>query len=110
MQFGTDPARVDELIAAVEAAIEAVRAEGVEARVLGNVREAAARQNELSLRENRYWLTALTTAYERDVSPETLLATPARTAALTEADLRDAARRFVDPARRVKVALRPASE
>ncbi|MEL7170425.1 MAG: hypothetical protein AAGN64_13850 [Bacteroidota bacterium] len=105
--FGCDPARVDELIAAVQAEILALRAAPPAATYLQRVQEQARRQREENLRDNGYWLTILENAYRYDEAPEQLLGSVERLQALTVEDIQAAARRFVNPDQVVRVVLVP---
>ena len=59
IQFGSDPRRAEELSAAVFQEIERLKAEGPDAEVVNNVREAQRRAKETYLEWNEYWLGQL---------------------------------------------------
>ena len=59
IQFGSDPRRIEELSAAVFEEIERLKAEGPDAEVVDNVREAQRRTKETDLARNAYWLAQL---------------------------------------------------
>jgi zinc protease len=73
---------------------------------LRKVREAQRREREVSARENNWWLGALMSYDEYGWDPR-LIASPPLSGTLTSADLRDAARRFLDTSRVVQVSLVP---
>jgi zinc protease len=106
IDFGADPERVDELARVVFAQIDSVKAEGVPEKDLVKVREAQRREREVSLRENNYWLSALMTYDRLGWDPRQIPAQPL-SAALTPAELRDAARRFLNTGNYVQVTLLP---
>jgi len=68
--FGCSPDRVDELTEAVLAEIKALQAAPPAEEYLVKVRETQRNERELGLKENRYWLNALTSYYRdgRDLS------------------------------------------
>ncbi|MEO1569790.1 MAG: insulinase family protein [Bacteroidota bacterium] len=105
--FGCDPTRVDELVAAVQAEVAALRAAPPAATYLQRVQEQARRQREENLRDNGYWLSVLENAYRYDESPEQLLGSVERLHALTVGDIQATARRFVNPDQVVRVVLVP---
>ena len=105
--FGADPARVDELVAAVFADVAALKADGPEARLVQNVREGARREAQTALRQNGYWLGVLTEAARYDRAVDAVLARPALLEAATAASVQEAARRYLDTGRYVQVVLLP---
>ncbi|MEM6783046.1 MAG: insulinase family protein [Bacteroidota bacterium] len=107
--FGCDPARVDELVAAVQAEIAALRAAPPAATYLQRVQEQARRQQEVNRRDNGYWLTVLEVAYRYDEAPEQVMDGTERLLRLTPDDIQAAARQFIDPAQVVRVVLVPES-
>lgn len=108
VNFGSAPERADELAAGVLAAIDSLRTHGPSPDVLAKVKETMLRERETSVRENRYWLDRIGGALELGEDPRLLLGTEARIRALTPEQVREAARRWVDPDRFVRVTLLPA--
>jgi len=106
VEFGAAPERLDELVRVVFAEIDSVKAGGVSDTDLQKVREAQRREREVSARENGWWLGALMAYDEYGWDPR-LITAPPLSQTFTSADLRDAARRFLDPARYVQVSLYP---
>jgi zinc protease len=106
VQFGAAPERLDELTRATFAEIDSVKARGVPETVLQKVREEQRRQREVDLRDNGYWMQALT-SYDRFGWDPRRIADAPLSQTLTSADLRDAARTFLDTARYVQVSLVP---
>jgi zinc protease len=105
IDFTTAPERVDELVRVVFAQIDSVRAGGASQEDVDKVREASRRSREVDLRDNGFWLSRLMN-YDRlgwdvrQIDDEPL-------AALTAGQIRDAARRYLDPSRFVEVTLLP---
>ena len=104
--FGAAPERLEELTRVVFAEIDSVKAGGVKADELQKVREAQRREREVSLRENGYWAGALMAYDEYGWDPRQI-PQPPLSQTFTSDDLRDAARRFLDTARYVRVSLYP---
>jgi zinc protease len=106
VEFGAAPERLDELTRAVFAEIDSLKANGVSETDLTKVREAQRREREVSARENNWWLSALMVYDQYGWDPR-LIASPPLSQTFTSADLRDAARRFLDTSRLVQVSLYP---
>ncbi|MFL5541482.1 MAG: M16 family metallopeptidase [Longimicrobiaceae bacterium] len=106
VEFGAAPERLDELVRVVFAEIDSLKANGVSATDLAKVREAQRRERQVSERENNWWLGALMAYDEYGWDPR-LIPSPPLSQTLTSDDLRDAARRFLDPSRYVQVSLYP---
>jgi zinc protease len=107
VSFGSDPTRVDELTRAVFAEIDSVKSHGPSAADLAKVKEMYLRQHETDLKQNRWWLGQLGAYAQTGEAPQTLLAYPARVRSLTADQVREAARKWLDTGRYVKVSLLP---
>jgi zinc protease len=107
VSFGSAPERVDELTAAVFAEIDSLKASGPSAADLGKVKEMYLRQHETDLKQNGWWVGQLAAYAQHGEDPKLLLGYPARVRALTPETVRDAARRWLDRGRYVKVSLLP---
>jgi zinc protease len=105
--FVTDPERVEELTAAVIEEIERFRTGGPDAEIVARLAEIGRRGQETSLRTNSYWLSSLAEAYRHGESPTDYLFRDDLRDQLTSAMLREAARRYLDPNRVVRVILLP---
>lgn len=106
IDFGADPQRLDELTRAVFAEIDSVKATGPTADELQKVRETQRRETEINQRENNWWLGALISYGIYGWDPRLIPSQPL-SLTLTPAELRDAARRFLDASRYVQVSLVP---
>lgn len=106
IDFGSAPERVDELVRVVMAEIDTVRAVGVPQDVIDKVRESFRRSRETELRENSTWLVRLMTYDRNGWDPRQITENLAATSISTER-VRNAARLYLDPARRVQVSLVP---
>ncbi len=58
--FGCDPERVDEMVDAVFRVIEDVKTNGITSQDLAKVKEIQKRKRETDLKENPFWIRALT--------------------------------------------------
>jgi zinc protease len=105
--FGSAPQRVEELAQAAFAEIDSIKARGPHAEDLAKVQEMYLRQHETDLKQNGWWLGQLAAYAQSGESPRTLLGYPARVKALTPEMVRDAARRWLDMGRYVRVTLLP---
>ena len=104
--FGSDPDRVDELLAAVFDEIERFRMEGPD-DALEKVREADRREQELAQRENGAWLSALAAAYRYGEAPIGYLDRTDLIESLSYGALRGAAQFYLKDDRYVQVVLLP---
>jgi zinc protease len=105
--FGSAPERVDELVDAVFHEIEALRRDGPRDDDLAKVREAEIRSRETNLRLNRWWLNQLAFHAQTGEPPEAILDPGGDAEFMTAEAIRDAARRYLDPANYVRVTLLP---
>ncbi|WP_420128941.1 M16 family metallopeptidase [Longimicrobium sp.] len=106
IDFGSAPERVDELVLVVMAEIDTVRAVGVPQDVIDKVRESFRRSRETEMRENSTWLVRLMT-YDRNGWDPLQITENLAATSITAERVRNAARLYLDPARRVQVSLVP---
>jgi zinc protease len=106
VEFGAAPERVDELSRVAFAEIDSLKANGPSVTDLQKVREAHRREREVSRRENGWWMSALMTYDEYGWDPREI-PSPPLSQGFTAADVRDAARRYLDAGRYVQVTLYP---
>ena len=110
ISYGVEPERLDELTAATFAVIDSLSTYGASAENLAKVQETRRRSRETDLRENGFWLAAIS-AYDRDGQPlEDILELEPLLAGLTSEGIGAAARRWLDAGRYVQVSLLPESE
>lgn len=107
--FGSDPRRVEELLAAVQEEILRLQHYGPLEEDMVKVREAHRRSREVGQRQNAYWLQQLLNWSRYDLDPERITA-PSLWDHLTSYDLREAARRFLRMDNVVVVTLLPESD
>lgn len=105
--FATDPERVDELVAAVFAEVEAFQTAGPDADILARVVERHRRGEETNLRTNQHWSRVLLTAYEHGETPQSYLDQEDLRQRITTGDIQRAAARYLNAERFVRVVLLP---
>jgi zinc protease len=105
--FSADPARLDEVVQALFAEIEKMKADGPTQPDLAKVVETQFRSRETQLRENSFWATQflIYDQYGWDIGE--IPATSTRSQALDEDTMRAAARRYLDTFNYVRVTLLP---
>ena len=108
VSFGSAPDKADLLWKTVQAVIDTVKRDGASAAELQKVREQQLRTQEVSLKENSYWLGNIAARLENGEDPRGL-ATYTRDyiEKLTSEQVRDAARRYLDMSRYARFVLLP---
>lgn len=107
IEYGSSPDRVDTLYRAVLAVLDSATAGQIDPGDVAKVREQQLRTYEVSLRENGYWMANLASRAENGEDFSTLLAYPEFIRGLTAEAIRDAARRYLDPANVARFTLLP---
>ena len=107
ISFGTDPERVEELVAAVFEQVEAIQEGEALPEHLASYQEQQRRGRETNLQENRYWLSILTEAARRDEDAEDAIGEPDLAAVLEMDDISYTARNVLDQENYVRVTLLP---
>ena len=107
IQFGTDPERVEELVAAVFSEIETLLAGDAPPEHLAAFQEQQRRARETNTQENRYWLSVLTGSARTGEPAQNTLDEADIAARLTMDDVRDMAEDKLDLGRYVRVTLLP---
>lgn len=108
VSFGSSPDKADLLWKTVLAVIDSVKQNGATASELQKVREQQLRTQEVSLKENNYWVGNIAARIENGEDPRGLATyTQDFIEKLTSDQLRDAARRYLDVTRYAKFVLLP---
>ena len=108
IQFGSSPDKADLLWNTIKAVIDTVKQNGASPAELQKVREQQLRAQEVSLKENGYWLGNIAARLENGEDPRGLATyTKDFIEKLTSEQIRDAARRFLDMSRYAKFVLLP---
>jgi len=105
--FGSAPERMDELVKAIFAEMEKIKANGPDADALAKVKEQARRSYETGLQQNEFWMSLLLREAETGETSDTALDYVARANAVTAEQIRDAARKWIDLGNYVRVTLVP---
>ncbi len=106
--YGSAPDRVEQLARAVAANVDSLRTIGPSASDVAKVKEEQRREREVSLKQNAYWLQNIAGRDQSGESLGGLLADYDRMiASLTPEMIRDAARKYLDPANVARFYLRP---
>jgi zinc protease len=108
IEFGSSPDKADLLWKTIQAVIDTVKQQGATASELQKVREQQTRTQEVSLKENGYWLGNIAARLENGEDPRGLATyTKDFIEKLTSDQIRDAARRYLDMSRYAKFVLLP---
>lgn len=106
--FGSAPDKPDTLFRAIRDVIEKVKTEGVSEADVQKVREQQIRTQEVSLKENGYWLNNISARMQNGEDPRGLLTYEQDfIRKLTGEQIRDAARRFLNFERYARFVLLP---
>ncbi|RSZ57325.1 insulinase family protein [Massilia atriviolacea] len=103
----TGPANVDKVIAATMAEIGRMKEQGPDLADLNKVKQNWLQNHQKALRENGYWLNRLQSAQLQGSDPAEILAYPQKVAAITPAQLKQAAQRYFDMNNYVQLVLYP---
>ena len=115
IQFGCDPARVDELTKAAYAQIAEIAANGTTkltkdgepVEYLDKVKQTFLRSRETEMRTNGFWLGWLSKAYKFGDDPTMILDPSKVVARMTSDNVKAAAKRFLDPKQTYTAVLLP---
>ena len=107
ISFACDPARLNGLVTALFDTIEQFKRIGPAVGQVSEQRLALARDLETNSQSNSYLLNQLTYKYEYGEDPGEIFRLPQFYAQITPAAIRDAAQRYLDLSRYVKVTLLP---
>ena len=105
--FGSEPERLDELVAATFAEIERLQTEGPDSATVAKVQETQRREYETSLEQNAFWLGQLVRAAREGTDPTAVLGFLERVDTLTPAMIREAAARYLTRDEYIRISLRP---
>ena len=107
VSFGCDPARVDEMLEAVEEEMERVRTELASEEEVAQISEQQRRGRETAKETNGFWLGVLQSVYQFDDDPLGILTYEALFDELDAEMIRDAAVDYLGGENRVQVLLLP---
>ncbi len=75
INFGCDPARVDELVAEVMKQIDTITTQPIESTYIDRVQKIGKNELEVNLKDNRYWMSQLQDRYWNGIDPSTITLT-----------------------------------
>jgi zinc protease len=107
INFGSAPDRADELTKAIFEEIRELQEKGPTAADIEKVQEAQRRARELSLRQNGFWTSTLSSSYQYGDDPRAILKYNEMVAGLTPAKVRDMAKAALKTDNYVRVTLLP---
>ena len=107
IDLGADPARMEELSAAVFREIARLRKKGPTAREVAEVRLAEERDHETDSRQNGWWLGQMVERLRNGEDPAGIARVAESFRLLTKASVKAAARAYLDTTRYVQVTLYP---
>jgi zinc protease len=105
--FGSDPGRAEQLTRAIFQQIDSLKRTGPTAEELEKVREIQRREYETGLRENNYWVSALSFADQFGEDPKLILERRKLFDSLTAEMVKSAAQKYLDSTNYVQVRLLP---
>jgi len=105
--FGCAPERTEDLIKAVLAELETIKASGLGENYTTKIRMAEQRQHEINLKNNGFWLREIEDALRFGDDPQHLIEYPALIETISTEHIRDMARKVFDTKRFIKGVLLP---
>lgn len=110
LNFGCDPARVDELVKAIFREIESLQTKGPSAKDVKDAREALFREYETGMKQNGWLMTQVAAKYENHEDPRDILALQKSVRQLSAQAIRKAARTYLNANHYIRVTLYPENE
>ena len=107
ISWGCDPARVDELVKTVMQQLDSLKIKKIDQVYVEKVKEIQRRNQEVSKKENRFWLSNFRVYYANGEDPEKILAYDKLVEDLSTDAIQSAAKTYFDTKNVVKVVLFP---
>lgn len=107
ISFPCGPENVDKLTTALFELIKNVQNKGIEESYLSKVKETLKKTDQDRVKQNEYWLAALSQAWIENDDPALILNYPQRIDALTTADLQQTAQKYFNMQNYIKSVLNP---
>lgn len=107
ISWGCDPTRVDELVKTVMEQLDSLKIVKPSQVYVEKVKEIQRRNQEVNLKENRFWLSNFRLAYANGENPEEILDYDKRVDKLTADAIQNAAKKYFDAKNVVKIVLFP---
>ncbi len=110
MSFPCAPENTDTLSKAALNELKQIIQNGVKPADLEKIKEQQKRKLEVDLKENNFWLNSLFEAYYYGEKPETILEKEKQIEKLTSRQIQDAAKKYINTRRFIRVVLQPEKE
>jgi zinc protease len=107
ISFGCAPEKADELMAAALKEVEDVINNGTDDKNVGKVKETFLRERETDLKENRFWLSYVSSSLQNGLDVMEINTYNAWVNALTPKDFKKMAKKFIKKATLLKFSLKP---
>jgi zinc protease len=107
VSFGSAPDRADELVKAVFAQIDSLRAGHISADRIAKMKEIAIRERETGMTQNGFWMSQISQSYEAGEDLKGILDFQESLKAITSEMIHQAALRYLTPENYVRVTLLP---
>jgi zinc protease len=107
ISFGCAPEKADELMAAALGEVADVLKSGTDDKNLVKVKETFLRERETDLKENRFWLSYISTSYQNGMDVMDMQKYNDWVNALTTSDFKKMAKKFIKKANLMKFTLKP---
>src|SRR5439155_26521679 len=104
---GCDPKRADELIAEVMKQVDTATTKGIEPLFVNKVKETSRKEYETQFKENDYWLTHLINYARYGDDAKAILNIKSEIDGITQDDVSQAAKQYLDTKNYVQVVLLP---
>ncbi len=107
ISFPCAPENADTLSKAALDELKKIMTNGVSAEDLEKIKEQQKRKLEVDMKQNQFWMTSLYDAYYLGNSPSNILSKPKQSEELTSKMIQDAARKYINLNKYIKVMLQP---
>jgi zinc protease len=107
ISFGCAPEKAEELMAAALKEVEDIISSGTDDKNLVKVKETFLRERETDLKENRFWLSYISSSYQYGLDVMDVNAYNAWVNALTTKDFKKMAKKYIKKASLLKFSLKP---
>ncbi len=108
ISFPCAPENADTLTKAALDELKKIMANGVSKEDLDKIKEQQKRKLEVDMKQNQFWMSNLYDAYYLGNNPSNILTKPKQSEELTSKMLQDAAKKYINMNRYIRVMLKPA--
>jgi len=107
INFGCNPARVEELVGEVRKQIDTLTSKPIEETYVERVHKIMANELEVNLKENKYWMSELEDAFWNDLDPAEITESSGMIDSITPNGVFETAKEYLNPTNCVQVVLYP---